>query len=270
MRSRAIHYSADELAWIEANKTMFRTDAHKLFVATFDRPDVSFDHYKSLCTRNGWLTGRVRGEGCKGRNRIYGDEHLAFIRETAELSRKDGHAAFIRKFERPDMSLSAFVALRKVLKVKTGRTGHFPKGHEPWTKGKKLPFNKNSARTQFKPGQQPHNSKFAGHERVDEGGYVYISVKEPNPRTGFERRYVHKHRWLWEQANGPIPEGMVLKCLDGNKQNSDPANWEAIPRDLLPRLNGIHGRGYDAAPAEIKPTIMAVAKLERLVRNRGK
>jgi hypothetical protein len=69
-----------------------------------------------------------------------------------------------------------------------------------------------------------------------------------------------------------VPEGCALKCLDGNKRNTDPANWEAVPRELLPRLNGRFGRGYDAAPAEIKPVIMATAKLEyaaRVLRNGG-
>jgi hypothetical protein len=43
-----------------------------------------------------------------------------------------------------------------------------------------------------------------------------------------------------------------------------------VPRALLPRLNGRFGRGYDEAPEELKPTIMAVAKLEHSVRERRK
>ncbi|UFF43090.1 HNH endonuclease [Pseudosulfitobacter pseudonitzschiae] len=91
-------------------------------------------------------------------------------------------------------------------------------------------------------------------------------VAETNPWTGAKTRPVHKHRWLWEQQNGPVPKGMVLKCLDGDKTNTDPSNWEPIPQALLPRLNGRFGRGYDAAPAEIKPTLLATAKLEHAVR----
>jgi len=91
-------------------------------------------------------------------------------------------------------------------------------------------------------------------------------VAETNPHTGYARRYVAKHRHLWEAAHGPLPEGMVLKCLDGDKTNCDPANWEAIPLALLPRLNGRFGRGYDAAPAEVKPVILAVCKLEHRAR----
>lgn len=266
MKPRAISYSAAELAWIEANKTMFRTDSHKAFVEKFNRHDVTFGNYSGLCKRKGWLTGRLKGNGTKGRHRIYSKEEIDFIAATAELSRKDGHAAFVDHFGRASMSIETFVSLRKRLKIKTGRTGHFEKGGTPWSKGKKLPFNANSAATQFKPGLTPHNTKFAGHERVSEEGYIYISIDAPNPHTGFDRRYVHKHRWLWEQVNGPVPEGMVLKCLDGNKSNTDPSNWESIPLALLPRLNGIHGRGYDQAPPELKPVILAVSKLEHKAR----
>lgn len=266
MKPRRIVWSPAELQWIKANKTQFRTDSHRDFVTLFARPDVSFGNYAGLCKRMGWLTGRTKGEGTKGRGRVYCETHRAFIRETATLSRKDGHAAFVARFDLPDMSLAAFVALRKVLKIKTGRTGHFPKGNIPWTAGKKLPFNANSAATQFKAGQVPHNVKFAGHQRLSDDGYIYISVPETNPHTGYERRHVHKHRWLWEQANGPVPDGMVLKCLDGDKTNCDPANWEAIPREMLPRLNGRFGRGYDAASPDVRPAILAVAKLEHKVR----
>jgi hypothetical protein len=98
-------------------------------------------------------------------------------------------------------------------------------------------------------------------------GYVEISVNETNPHTGFERRYVQKHRWLWEKKNGPVPYGFVLKCK-GDRLDTDPSNWELIPRAILPRLSGRFGRGYEDAPKELKPTIMAVAKLEHQLREK--
>ena len=52
-------------------------------------------------------------------------------------------------------------------------------------------------------------------------------------------------------ADGPVPDGHRLKCLDGDKTNCDPSNWEAVPMALAPRLNGRFGRGYDTAPAEL-------------------
>ncbi|WP_269212609.1 hypothetical protein [Pseudooceanicola algae] len=39
---------------------------------------------------------------------------------------------------------------------------------------------------------------------------------------------------------------------------------------MAPRLNGRFGRGYDQAPAEIKPAIMAVTELEHAAREARK
>lgn len=207
MKGRVIPYSAAELAFIEARRTLPRTELHAAFVAEFDRGDVSLANLTALCKRKGWLTGR---SGC------------------------------------------------------------FEKGITPANKGQKMPYHPNSARTQFKKGNLPHNTKFAGHERISTDGYVEISIEETNPHTGFSRRYVLKHLHLWEQANGPVPPGMALKCLDGNKLNTDPSNWKQVPRAMLPRLNGRYGRGYDAAPDEIKPAILAVTELEYRAAKRRK
>lgn len=62
---------------------------------------------------------------------------------------------------------------------------------------------------------------------------------------------------------------MALKCK-GDPANPDPSNWELVSRGVLPRLNGQKGRRYDTAPAELKPTIMAIAKLEHRLAERGK
>lgn len=197
----------------------------------------------------------------------YSLDEIAFIYLRREMPRRALHAAFVEWFGSEDVSLTHLNALCKRKGWMTGRTGCFEKGTVPPNKGRRMPFNPNSARTRFRKGQLPHNTRHAGHERVSKDGYVEISIEETNPYTGFDRRYVLKHRWLWEKANGPVPDGMCLKCL-GDRLDTDPSNWELVPRALLPRLNGRFGRGYDDAPAEIKPTILAVAKLEHSARSR--
>ena len=193
------------------------------------------------------------------------DDELAWIEAHKDWPRAVLHQGFCARFERDDIIEGALTSLCKRKGWLTGRPG-YPKGHVPANKGKKMPFNPNTAATQFKKGQQSHNTKFLGHESITKDGYVLISVAETNPHTGFERRYVQKHRWLWEQANGPVPEGTRLKSLDGNRANTDPANWVAIPFEMGPRLNGICGRGYDQAPAELQPTIVAITRLEHQAR----
>ena len=195
----------------------------------------------------------------------YSAIELAWIKQRKSMVRRKAHAKFVETFKRPDVSLSNYTALCKRNKWFTGRTGMFVKGQVSPNKGKKMPFNARSAATQFKKGQLPHNTKFEGHERINTDGYVEISIPENNPHTGFERRYVHKHRLLWERLHGPVPNDHVLKCLDGNKANSDPSNWECISRSMLPRLTNQWGRNFETAEPEVKPTIMAIAKLENAI-----
>lgn len=203
----------------------------------------------------------------KGRNIPYSAEELAWIEARKTTPRRAAHAAFVTAFRRDDVSLTNFKALCKRHGWLTGRTGHYPKGHVPENKGQTMPWNANSAATRFQKGNRPHNMKYLGHERVSKDGYVEVSIAETNPHTGFERRHVQKHRHLWEQANGPVPDGHALKCLDGDRTNTDPANWRAVPRAMLPRLNGRYGRDYDQAAVELKPTIMAIAELEHTARS---
>lgn len=208
MKGRAISYSPEELAWIEARKEMPRRAMHAEFCARFRRDDVSLIHINALCKRKGWLTGR---------------------------------------------------------------TGQFHADQVPHNKGKKMPSHPNSARHLFQKGHRPHTYRGAGHERVDRQGYVIMIVDEVNPWTGAATRQVQKHRWLWEKANGPVPDGHALKCLDGDRTNTDPSNWEAIPRAVLLRLNGAARRlKYDEAAPEIKPTLMTIAKVEHAAREKRK
>lgn len=203
----------------------------------------------------------------KGQGIPYSDYEEVWIKVRCHLPRRELHRQFCEAFGRQDVSQANLAALCKRRGWLTGRTGRSEPGTEPANKGKKMPFNPNSAATRFKKGQRPHTWRGAGHESIDsKNGYVWMIVAEANPHTGAETRRVLKHKWLWEQANGPIPEGHALKCLDGDKTNTAPSNWEAVPRALLPRLNGRFGRGYDQAPEELKPTIMAVAKLEHAAR----
>lgn len=171
------------------------------------------------------------------------------------------------RFGRADVTDDHVKALCTRKGWKTGRTGCFEKGAVPANKGKKMPCNPNSARTQFKKGHRPVNLAEIGHEYVSaKDGYTYLCIAETNPHTGAAQRFVMKHRYLWEQANGPVPAGQCLKSIDGNRQNCDPSNWICIPRALLPRLSGRWSLAYDDAPPELKPVLLTAAKLQHAAR----
>lgn len=174
-------------------------------------------------------------------------------------------------FGRADVGVDDLKSLCARKGWKTGRTGCFVEGNVPPNKGKKGFYAPGSEKGWFKKGNRPHTYKGPGHEYVDKDGYVYIIVEDgvrypscPNRTT----RPVLKHRLLWEKKHGSIPNGRVLKCLDGDKTNCDPSNWELIPRALLPRLAGRWHQPFDSAPAELKPTLLAIAKVEHAARER--
>jgi len=270
VRGARISYSAEELAWIKASSDMPRIELHALFVQIYRRKDVTFDNIKALCSRNGWTAGPDGRRRNAGKSLIFTPDQVAWLHANASLPRDQVEAAFRAAFPGTTTTRAQIVAWRKNHKVTTGRTGRFEKGQTPWSKGKKLQPHPNSQVTMFPRGQKPHNAKPIGYESLSADGYVLICVDRPNPFTGARTHMAFKHKELWIATNGQIPEGHVLKCLDGKKTNCDPSNWTAVPQGLLPRLNGRFGRGYDQAPAELKPTILAIAKLEHKAREARK
>lgn len=198
----------------------------------------------------------------------YSAAELAWVKANATLPAPELHAAFCSAFGRHDVSQVNLMSLRKRNGWRTGRSGRIEAGNVPANKGKPMPqhIRAKCAGTMFKKGNRPHTHRGAGHESIDsKDGYTWLIVDETNPYTGAPTRRVLKHKYLWEQLHGPVPEGYCLKCIDGNRQNTNPANWEAIPRATLPFLNGHRGHDYDSAPTEVKPAIMAVAKLKHAI-----
>lgn len=203
----------------------------------------------------------------KGSSIPYSEAELAWIKAHAQDHRRTALQQFCEIFGRNDVTLSNYNALCKRKGWLTGRTGRYEPGQAPLNKGVKCPPGQggnhpNARRTQFQTGQLPHNTKFLGHERVSKDGYVEISVDQKNSHTGYERTYVLKHKYLWEQKNGPVPDGMCLKCQNGNRQDTDPDNWKLISREMLPHLGGRFGFDFDHADPDVKPAMFAIAELK--------
>lgn len=272
MRGSRIPYSDAELRFIESNRAMPRHALHAAFVRAFNRGDVIVDHIKSLCTRCGWTTSRNR----------WRPEDDALFREiypdisTAQVARRFGrtvastygHAKKLG-LQKSEVYLASPAACRLRRGDNVGAAYRFRKGQAPPNKGKPMPFHPNSAATRFKKGERRGVAvklyKPIGAERLSKDGYLERKIHDGMP---LQSRWKAVHRIRWEELNGPVPKGMALKCL-GDKRNTDPSNWELVPRALLPRLNGRFGRGYDTAPDELKPMIMAVAKLEHAAATRA-
>ncbi len=204
----------------------------------------------------------------KGTPIRYSEKQLAWIRRRKKWAHIRLHAAFVKKFRRRDVALEALKHLCWRRGWHTGRDGRFKKGIVPHNKGKPMPYNANSARTRFKKGNRTGRAnqvyKPIGSERLSKEGYLERKIHDGLP---MQSRWRGVHLLNWERKHGPVPKGMCLKCK-GERTNTSPSNWELIPRALLPRLAGRWAPAYDDAPAGLKPTIMAVAKLEHRLREK--
>lgn len=150
-------------------------------------------------------------------NRKYRDEHIEFLRENVKgITLRELTNRFNKKFNM-NVNESAISNLKTKYNLASGIVGgQFPKGHIPANKGKKGYMSKEQYEkckaTMFKKGNMPQNHRPVGSERIDQDGYTYIKVAEPN-------KWKLKHRLLWEQHKGPIPPKHRLIFADGNRQN---------------------------------------------------
>lgn len=115
-------------------------------------------------------------------------------------------------------------------------SGRFKKGIIPANKGKKMPYNPNSARTQFKKGALPHNTVPVGTEVVDRNGY--LKRKESDRRDVPSRRnWRFVHRILWEQHHGKIPENHIVIFKNGDRSDIRIENLKCISMQENARKN---------------------------------
>lgn len=121
----------------------------------------------------------------------------------------------------------------------------YRKGQEPFNKGVEQSewMSKDAVRkirkTQFKKGNLPHNTlqDFAIAKRKDKSGIIYLYI-----RVSLSK-WVPLQRYIWEQANGPIPKDQNIIFKDRNALNCNIENLEIVSNAQLMVLNSAHRFG---------------------------
>lgn len=193
----------------------------------------------------------------------YRDEELAFLREYAPgHSRKEIHAEYNRRFPERPRSFKSVVACMKNHGITNGLDGRFPpggKGSRPWNQGKKMsPEQYEKCKpTMFSKNHRPVQYLPIGTEKKLSDGYTWVKVDDQiNAKKNVN--WKQKQRLIWEQEHGPVPEGMFVTFLDGNRENFDLSNLALITRAEHARLNQSGLRSEDP---EITAAALQVAKL---------
>ena len=138
----------------------------------------------------------------------------------------------------------------------------FHKGHIPTNKGKKVSpeiYEKMSP-TMFKKGHINENKRAVGSERVNVYGYIEIKVAEPN-------RWRLKHRIIWEQHNGIIPEGCNVQFKNHNTLDCRIENLYLISKsEQMRNENSLMAR----YPEELRDVIRLKGVVKRQLRKQEK
>lgn len=114
--------------------------------------------------------------------------------------------------------------------------------------------------TCFKKGILPMNAAAipVGTERVNQDGVIEVKIAERKSHPRCNDNWRPKHRLVYEQLNGPIPEGSAIVFADGDKRNFDPGNLVAVPKALMATINRYGLKFCDAQTLEVA---MNVARL---------
>lgn len=142
----------------------------------------------------------------------YTAEQIEFIRSIANGSTvKDIQGAFNAKFD-TDVTFKSIKGVMYRNKIKNHMQGYntrFKNGHKTWNKNKKG-LQLGGEKGWFKKGNTNQRLPI-GSERINDGR-VYIKTANPDV-------WEEKHRWLWKEHFGEIPDGKIIAFKDGNKLN---------------------------------------------------
>lgn len=142
---------------------------------------------------------------------------------------------------------------------KRKRESRFSKGHESFNKGLKqtdymTPESiERTKATRFKKGNEPHNTNYDGHERINVDGYIEKRV--------CKGVYKLKHRIVWEKHNGVIPDGHLVVFKNGNPLDCSIKNLELISMEE----NMLRNSRYNY-PKEIIPSMALVSRINNRVK----
>ncbi|HHT7202591.1 MULTISPECIES: HNH endonuclease signature motif containing protein [Bacillus] len=158
-----------------------------------------------------------------------------------------------------ELTVQQIRGFKKRFKLKSGLNTRFAGGHTPFNKGKKGCSSGGKA-TQFKKGDIPHNYKPVGTERVNSDGYVDIKIAAPN-------KWRAKHLVIWEEVNGPLPEGHAVIFGDKNRRNFNLDNLILVNQKQLGSLNA---RGLIQDNADLTRIGVVIVDIHQAVNERKK
>lgn len=257
-------WTEDELAFLkEYTPGHSYREIHEEHNRRFPDLPRSLESVRNVCVNHKFHCGGRQGRPVYQDPAFYSEDELAFLKEYAPgHSRKEIHEEYNRRFPERPRSFKSVVACLKNHGITNGRDTRFPpggKGSRPWNQGKKMsPEQYEKCKpTMYSKGNRPKQYLPIGTEKKLADGYTWVKVDDQLCAKK-NVNWKQKQRLIWEQHNGPIPEGMFVTFLDGNRENFAIENLALITRAEHARLNQSGLRSEDP---EITATALQIAKL---------
>lgn len=150
-------------------------------------------------------------------------------------------------------------------KLNSGLTGHFEKGHIPKNKGEKGYIAPGSEKGWFKEGNKPWDTVPVGTVVTKSDGYLWKKIDD-KPGT-WRQNWRQFHILIWEEANGPIPEGYRIIFKDKDKRNCTLGNLAMVSLAENAVMNN-YGLRFESA--EHTETGILIAKIKIAAKRRRK
>lgn len=143
--------------------------------------------------------------------------------------------------------------------AEAGKAHRFVKGLTPWNKGKHH-SPPGSEKGRFKPGHRPQTWLPIGTERVTKDGVRERKVAD----TRSKRDWRPVHVLLWEEHNGPVPDGYFLVFENRDQSDIRLDNLLLVDRAEHMRRNTVH-----RYPKPLARAILMRGALNRQIRERS-
>ena len=188
-----------------------------------------------------------------------------FIRDNSWGVSSEEMANLVNEKFGTDFNKHRMKVFRAKYGIRSGVTGWFQKGRAPATKGKTLEEICNNdpeklakvRETWFGKGHRPANEMPIGTIVVTSDGYKIR--KKQMSGTQWER-WELLHRAVWEEHNGPVPEGMVVVFRNGDRQNCDISNLMLAAKSEVPVMTR---KGYWSEDPDLTETALNLVRLQQ-------
>lgn len=269
MRKASFRYTQEMQQYIEE---IYKGKRYNEIAALFN---ARFNTQRTAKQMNSYLSKRNMSNGFGKRgypgyiapknvlNRKYTEEERNFIFENYKGTSNQKLLEMIReRFPATEFNASRLKAFKARNNLDSGLTGRFVKGQASFNKGTKGLINVGGNKTSFKKGNIPHNTDPIGTEKITSDGYLWIKIDN---QIGVKKNvnWIQKHRYVWEQHYGPVPEGKMITFLDGDRTNFDINNLEMIDNEINIELHKSKLRYKDS---ELTRAGINIAKINVKVR----